>query len=263
MSLIQSLETQARVIWSITARVNLRMHRTSPFGILSGLLEPIALILLMTLVFTTIRMRVPGMGDYLMIFIATGVVPIYAFKRGESAAQRVAISMRGVLCFPTVRPMDLIISGVLTYFITMVALFAGITLFFKLFYRMEEPQNFALALIPVVGNAIIAFGIASVNLLIKTWFPYWGTIWSILTAPLAIVSGLFYTADVMPQKVLDILYWNPFFHSTDLCRSYYFPEYTSTFFDPYYYYGWVLGSLLVGLFVERYFRYRLKSNVRQ
>jgi len=62
---------------------------------------------------------------------------------------------------------------------------------------------------------------------------------------------------MIPPQVLGILYWNPFFHSTDLCRSYFFPDYTSDFFDPYYYYGWVVGALAIGLACERTFRYRL------
>lgn len=263
MSVVSAIETQARVVWSITARENMRQHRSSPIGMLSSLLEPIALIMMMTLVFAYIRLRVPGMGDYLMLFLMTGVVPIYMFRKGVNSAERVAAQMRPLLFFRTVRPLDLMLGGLLNAFLALIALFCLMTLFFKLVYRVPEPENFVLSLVPTVCNAGIAFGFASVNLLIKTWFPYWGTIFTIITAPLGICSGLFYTAEVMPERVRDILYYNPIFHSTDWTRHFFYPDYTSEFFDPYYYFGWVFGSLVVGLTVERYFRYRLVSVTRR
>jgi capsular polysaccharide transport system permease protein len=68
---------------------------------------------------------------------------------------------------------------------------------------------------------------------------------------------MFYTAQTAPPMALPYLWYNPLFHSTELMREYYYYDYTSPIFDPYYYYGWALTSLAVGLALERLLRHRL------
>jgi len=259
MSLGRSIAVQARIVYSVAARDAQLKHRESPLGVFTAVIEPLALILMMTLAFTSIRLRVPDTGDYLLLFLATGVIPISVFRQGATGAERAFATMRRSLTLPQLRPLDLLMGGSLVVIVTLAVLFAFIAIFFRLVYGTEEPEQFVLSLVPILCNGLIGLGIGSVNLTIKSWFPFWGTIFNVLTTPIGIASGLFYTADTLPPKILEILYWNPFFHSTELCRTFFFPDYTSDFFDPYYYSGWVIGALVVGLLCERLFRYRLTT----
>jgi len=257
MTVGRSLATQARIVYSIASREAQLKHRESPLGVFTALVEPLALIGVMTLAFSSIRLRVPETGDYLMLFLMTGILPISVFRQSAMGAEQAFKKMRRSLSLPLLRPLDLLLGGSLLALMTLAFLFGGISFFFRLVYATAEPQNFILSMMAIVCNALIGFGIGSLNLTIKSWFPFWGTLFGIMMTPLGIASGLFYTADSLPPQIRDILYWNPFFHSTELCRTYFFPDYTSTFFDPYYYGGWVLGAVTVGLLCERLFRYRL------
>jgi capsular polysaccharide transport system permease protein len=225
--------------------------------VLSALVEPLATIAMLTLVFSAIRLRAPGSGDFVMLFLMSGVIPISTFKSSAAGADRAFITMRRALILPQLRPLDLITGGVLVRLVSFVTLFVLITLFFRLIYDTPEPEILILALVPLFGNALMGLGMGSINLVIKSWFPFWGIIFNIVTAPLGILSGIFFNASMLPPKIVDILYYNPFFHSTELCRQFFFPDYTSPMFDPYYYGGWVFGLLAVGLLCERFFRYRL------
>jgi capsular polysaccharide transport system permease protein len=253
----RSVGTQARIVYTVATRDMQLKHRESPIGVLSALIEPLMTISIMTLAFTYIRLRAPNMGDFLMLFLMTGILPVTMFRTAANGGERAFVKMRRALALPQLRPLDLLMGGAAANLVVVLLLFVGITLFFKVIYRTEEPGNLMLALIPCICNGVIGLGIGSLNLTIKSWFPFWGTIFSIATTPLGIASGLFYHAEMVPPKVQDILYYNPFFHSTELCRTFFFPEYTSTFFDPYYYGGWVIGALALGLACERTFRYRL------
>lgn len=259
MSLGRSIAAQARIVYSVAARETQMKHRESPLGVFTAVFEPLALILVMTLAFSSIRLRVPDTGDYLLLFLATGVITISVFRQSATGSERTFRKMRRSLTLPQLRPLDLLMGGALVTVATLALLFAAIAAFFRLVYATPEPQNFVLALVPVLCNGLIGLGIGSVNLTIKSWFPFWGVLFGIMTTPLGIASGLFYTANSLPPNIRDILYWNPFFHATEFCRTYFFPDYTSNFFDPYYYGGWVLGSLVVGLLCERIFRYRLTT----
>ncbi|WP_108663107.1 ABC transporter permease [Acuticoccus kandeliae] len=255
----RSIGSQARIFYTLAVRDIQMKHRESPIGVLSGLLEPLAQILIMTLVFTAIRLRTADMGDFVLIFLMTGILPISCFRNIVSGAEMGFNKMRKSLALPQLRPMDLIFGGALANWVMIAALFVSITMFFKIVYNTDSPENLTLAMIPLIGNMIIGIGIAAINLVIKSWFPFWARLFAVMTAPLSVMSGMFYTAESMPTKIQNILYWNPFMHSTELCRMFFFPEFTSTFFDPYYYGGWVIGAFSIGMLCERTFRYRLLS----
>jgi len=139
----------------------------------------------------------------------------------------------------------------------MVTLFLAVTTVFVLIYEIPWPENIVFCFIPTFCNALMGLGMGALNMVIKSWFFYWGTIFATVAAPIGVLSGMFYTAETLPPSAVEILYWNPFFHSTELLRTFYYAEYTSDFFDPYYYYGWTFGLLFTGLLCERVFRYRL------
>ncbi|MBJ3775105.1 ABC transporter permease [Acuticoccus mangrovi] len=252
-----AISAQARILYAVAARDVMLKHRESPLGVLTAVVEPLATIGMMTLAFSLIRLRDPGLGDYLMLFLMTGIIPISIFRLSSLGGERTFMKLRRSLVLPHLGVLDLVIGGILANFLTLAALFLLITVFFKLVFKVVEPEYWILSLFPGFCNALIGFGFCMVNMTIKSWFPFWGNIFSIITTPLGIASGMFYTADRLPPQVVAYLYYNPFMHSTELTRTFFFPEYTSQFFDPIYYGGWVVGSVAVGLLCEWIFRYRL------
>ena len=253
----EALSAQARIVWAVAVRDAIARNRTSPLGVLTALVEPLATISILALIISQVRMRVPEMGDYLVLFLMTAVIPITLFRAGAANVERAMIVMHRALVLPQLRPLDLMLGALLVHFVTLVALFLCLTVFFGLVFKVPMPENIMLALVPCIGNALLGLGAGAINLSIRTWFPFWSKIFGIVIGPIGIMSGLFYTASSMPESVQRILYYNPLMHSTEMCRSFYFNEFESSFFDPTYYFGWVFGVLFVGLACERLFRYRM------
>lgn len=257
--IVSAVEMQIRVMYGISVRNIQSKTRESPLGAFSSLLEPLGQILLVSMVFTFIRVRVPGIGDYLILVLVTGIVPLSLFRMGNMSGIRVLSQQRNALVFRHVRPLDLVLGGILTEFLIMLALFFLITMFFLLIYQADVLQDPVICVAAFGCMAILALGFCCVNIVIISWFPFWQKVFAILTGPLPLISGMFYTAESLPVKAQKILYWNPFMHGTEFLRTYYYPEFTSGFFDPYYFFGWVIGSLVVGLACEWTFRQRLSA----
>lgn len=258
-----SISAQARIVFTCFVRLLQMKTRDTPLGVLSSLVEPLAAICVMTIVFTNIKFKVPKLGDYLMLFLMTGMLPISMFRSGAMEAERAFQRLRRNLVLPQVQVTDLMLAGIMMSFLLMTSLFMMLTIFFWVAYDAPWPQNIVFCLIPALCNSLLGFGIGLVNLVVKTWFRYWGTIFGVLTAPLGVMSGMFYTIEKMPPSIQEILYYNPLMHSTELMRTYYYAEYTSDFFDPLYYYGCTFTLLTVGLLCERTFRYRLLNEKKR
>lgn len=262
MTIGEAIGSQARIIFSIASHDTRVKYSESPLGVVSSLIEPLVTLLVMNLILYYIRARHPRMGDYIILMLATGLLPISAFKNAVAGGEKTFRKFQRLLTLPQLRPLDLMFGGILANLTILILLFVILSMWFKLVMATPEPEDMLMALMPFFGNAAIGFGFCVLNSLIKTWFAFWGRIFGILTAPLAICSGMFYTADTMPPQLQGYLYWNPFMHSTELCRTFFFPEYESDFFDPYYYGAWVLGGLFVGFMLERVYRDRLTGVTR-
>ncbi|MEM7693784.1 MAG: ABC transporter permease [Pseudomonadota bacterium] len=254
---ITPVATQARMVWAIMAIFARAKAKESPLGVFTLVIEPLAMILIMTVIFSSIRMRVPQLGDYIMLFFMTAVVPVSAFR--GSAQQGVAVlnRLRTKLVLPQLRPLDLFIGAAILNFLVVTSLFLGMTAVFVVVYKIELPITFPATLLYLACNSVIGLGVGIMNAVVRTWFPFWLTIFGFMSMPIMFLSGMFYLAESLPTSAQNILYYNPFLHSTEITRTYYFPNFSSDFFDPHYYFGWVLGTLFIGLLVERYFRYRL------
>lgn len=247
----------ARVVYALSFREAQSRNAESPLGLFSLIFEPLATICMMTIIFTYVRLRTPGMGDFIMLFLLTGIVPLSVFRNSVSGGNRAYQRMKKLLVLPSIQPIDLVWSGIFMNFVACMILYSMLSIFFEVFYSTNEPEHFFLSMVPAIGNACIGFGICMLNMIIMLHFKFWGTIFGIMTMPLNIMSGMFFTAETLPPQLLKYLYYNPFLHSTELTRTFFFPEYHSTFFDPYYYGVWVLGGFAVGLLLERAYRYRL------
>ena len=72
-----------------------------------------------------------------------------------------------------------------------------------------------------------------------------------LTRPFFWTSGLFFTANDLPQAAREVVLYNPVLHATELVREGWFPGYTSRYVDPSYLVSWIVALTFLALAVER------------
>ncbi|WP_207101578.1 ABC transporter permease [Paracoccus shandongensis] len=218
-------------------------------GYLWVILEPIAGIVLLTLIFS-VALRTPPIGTSFAVFYATGLMP-FMFYGTLSAAVASSISFsKPLLSYPAITVTDAIISRALVNSIT--GLLVGYILF-SILLGIEEtrtnPQIGQIAL--AYGMAfVLALGVGSVNAFLFAALPEWQSLWIIVNRPLMIVSCVLFMYDDVPHPYDDYLWWNPLIHVVGQMRKGFYLTYPGDYISPVYVFSvglvlWVIGTALL------------------
>ena len=240
---------------TITALILREMSTTygrSPGGYLWAVLEPVAGIGLLTLIFSA-AFRSPALGTNFPIFYATGMIPFLMYN---DISGKVALSLlfsKPLLAYPAVTYIDAIVARFIVNMLTqlMVAYITlmGILLIFETRLVPDYPtiiEGFALI-------TLLALGIGVMNCFLFSRFPVWQRSWSILMRPMFIISGVFFLFDTIPLPYRDYLWYNPLVHIIGLMRRGFYSSYDADYVSVSYLIGVSLALLLAGLFLLRRF----------
>ena len=188
------------------------------------LLEPIAHVTVIMLIFTHLRTRlVPGVP--FVLFIVTGLIPFFIF-RGLSLRTMGAIDgSRGLFGYRQVKPIDtLLVRGALEaliYSVVYVVVLAALG-WYGLQWFPDRPLELAVA-----SSVLIVLGL-SLGLLfavITDDVPQLRVIVRIAYFPLYIISGVIFPLAALPTATLPWLLWNPVLHLIEVQRGYFFDHY--------------------------------------
>jgi capsular polysaccharide transport system permease protein len=199
----------------------------------------------------------PPIGTNFPLFYATGIIPFFLFTTVSTSAAQAIVSNRGLLTYPVVRPLDAVLSKFITDFVTMfvtgVVLFASIILYYDLPVTLDLAAIFNGFLL----MGLLGLGIGTLNCAIIGFWPTWRHIWSVLTKPIFIISGMFFIFEVLPAKGQAVLWYNPLLHAIGLMRSGFYDGYDPHYVSVPYVLG-ISGTLFViGAYLLRRHRSRL------
>lgn len=244
----------ARTILALMLREMATSYGRSIMGYLWAIVEPVAALALMTLVFSAF-LRSPPIGSNFPLFFASGflVFNIYV-DVGNNVARAVQYS-RPLLEFPAVTPLDTILArfllNYLTHLMVIAILLTGIIEIYDL-HQIMDLRILVLALL-LAGGFALSIGIFNCYLFVA--FPSYAQIWAILNRPMFIVSGIFFLFDHVPQPFRDILWFNPMVHIIGLTRAGIYPTYEADYVSIPYVAGVSLMLSLIGLhLIRRYLR---------
>jgi len=108
--------------------------------------------------------------------------------------------------------------------------------------------------------ALLGLGVGCLNCYLTMRFHTWDTIWSILTAPMFILSCIFFILEDIPDKYQDVLWFNPVVHLTGLMRTGFYPTYEATYVSVPYVLMFGLITLALGLLLLNRFHRDLLNN---
>ena len=248
-----------RTITALILREMITTYGRSPGGYLWAVLEPVAGIALLTLIFST-AFRAPALGTNFPIFYATGMIPFLMYN---DISGKVALSLlfsKPLLAYPAVTYLDAIIArfivNLLTQLMVAYITLTGILLIFETRLVPDYPtiiEGFAL-------TALLALGVGVMNCFLFSRFPVWQRAWSILMRPMFIISGIFFLFDTIPLPYRDYLWYNPLVHIIGLMRRGFYSSYDANYVSVSYLVGLSLALLLTGLFLLRRFHRDLLNN---
>ncbi|AKJ26821.1 kpsM protein [Caldimonas brevitalea] len=224
------------------------------------LLEPLAHLTLLMLVFGYVRNRVlPGIE--FPVFLLTGLLPFLTFRSLALRLMESVDANRPLFSYRQVKPLDPLISRALLeiglygtiYLILLVTL--GWLGYSTVPTRPLELMAISIALL-VLGFALgLIFAVGTDEL------PRVRPFIRIAFMPLYLLSGVIFPVSALPAFVLPWVLWNPVLHAVEISRGYFFPHYrTLPQVSALYVIVWGVAALAVGVSLYRVRRHRLLAS---
>lgn len=222
-----------RVVVALMLREMATVYGRSPGGYLWALLEPLGGIIILATAMSVV-VRTPPLGSSFILFFATAVLPFNLYQSISNTVARSINYSRALLFYPAVTWVDAVLArfilNMLTDLLVMIIVFS-ILLFFT------ENQSVLMAgpiLTAVACAAVLGLGVGMLNCVIIGLFPVWMQVWSILTRPLFLISGVFFMYEDLPGPVQSFLWYNPVLHIAGIMRAGFYPTYTPNYTNPTY-----------------------------
>lgn len=254
---MRGLLIQLQVIHALLLREVKTRFGKNHLGYGWALLEPILWIGTFLGLYAMVgRAAPPGMSP--LAFLVTGIVPFGLFRNASQHTMSAISANKGLLFYPQVRPLDLVMArGVLetvTQFVVFFLLMGAAALIDgKL--RIDSPLVTLLGLC-LAGALGASLGLCLCGL--SVFSPTVERIQGPLFRPLFWLSAIFHSVDSTPQPLRDIILYNPVAHVIELVRDGWFAGYQARYISAWYPASWVLVLLFFGLSLERVARRRLE-----
>ena len=228
-------------------------------GYLWALIEPTLFVLVFFgLYHVTGKQSASGMP--IGLFLLTGAMPFIMFRDTMIRAMSAIQSNRPLLTFPQVTPIDLVLGRALLEMATTIVAFVLLIVVFAAFgaeVNIADPLGVLIWLI-VLG--LLGLGIGAALGALAPLFPsVQQLVPSILVRPLFFVSGLFFTAEMIPEQIREYALLNPVLNVVELVRAAFFHEFESPYADTTYVVLFTLVVIFLGLAIQRVLLKRILS----
>jgi capsular polysaccharide transport system permease protein len=247
-----ALTVQKRVLGALVLREMRAKHGKSQIGYIWALIEPVGFVAMMVTLFSYID-RNAAFGSSIALFYGLGVIPFKLFTLISNQLTGAMASNRQLLSYPVVQPLDTIIARFLLESATSIVVLILFLIGLSFFDDIPMPSNPLRILEGFALLMLFAFGVGLTNAVIIRRIPSWQTAYRIITAPLLLVSAVFYSFDSLPSELRYYVSWVPIGHGVEIVRDGYFSHYRLADVSADYILGFGLALTVIGLFGERYF----------
>jgi capsular polysaccharide transport system permease protein len=245
---------QGRVIWAIMLREVRARYQGSRLGYAWALIDPLLHLAVWVTIMVVLRHRQALIGDSVLLFIATGLVPFMMFRTVSNFTAGALKANRALLSYPVVLPIDLLLSRWLLECATLCVVAIIIFTSLVLSGQAEAPDHYTGLVAASCCMFLLALGLGIFNGVMNILSELYSFLWSIFSRLLYFTSGIFFIPDQLPLELQYYLWFNPAAHGVEMFRDAYYADFTSNFYYPPYMLAWAVGLFAIGLFLERLVR---------
>jgi capsular polysaccharide transport system permease protein len=220
--------TSLRTVTALVLREMSTTYGKSAGGYLWAILEPVAGIALLSLVFSLV-MRNPAIGNNFTLFYATGVMPFTIFSGSVNKLAQALNFSRQLLAYPTVTYIDAILARFFLYMLTEIMVWGVVLVGILVLFDtrvIPDPEIIAGAMLL---SGFLGLGVGTLNCYLTTQFPLWQQIWGVLMRPMLILSCVMFVFDSIPHPFRDWLWFNPVVHLVGLTRHGFYTGYDAPY----------------------------------
>ncbi|QBY03547.1 ABC transporter permease [Thalassotalea sp. HSM 43] len=219
---------------------------TNRMGYFWALFDPIAQVAVLASIFTFIG-RESVTGVPISLFLIVAILPYKLFAKLLPQLSAAVASNKALFGYRQVCPVDPVITRLLIEVVTFIVVYF-IVMAIAGWLGLDALPNDLLMLL-LVTFLLICFS-AGLGLLLCCATLHWQDtpkLLSLILAPMFFISGVFFSATMIPPNMWFLFDWNPIFHFIELSRDAYFLSYQSPIGDIYYVAFLSLISLGVGM----------------
>lgn len=252
-----------RITWSVWHALLLREAVARMFGKRAAalwlLLEPVAGIAFMLLIFTVLRTRNIG-GMDTALWLSSGLLSYYLFRRTAGQCASAVGANLALYTYRQVKPVDTVLSrglleGVLMLLVSVVV-FCGLALV-GVPLQLHDPLGVMTSLL---GLWLLGVGWGLAASVATELVPEAGNLLNLVLMPLMLISGAIFPLSAIPHPWREWLMWNPVAHGIEGVRAglsgyyHHVPELNTAYLQ-----GFALVLLFLGFALQRRFSSRLVS----
>ncbi|CCK76152.1 Putative capsule transport protein KpsM, ABC transmembrane type-2 [Oleispira antarctica RB-8] len=221
-----SLQIMLDTIFALMMRELKTRFGAKKLGYFWAIIEPAAQASIMAIMFSLIG-RSSLSGVPVALFMISGIMPFKFFSKLLLQLSGSVQANKALFTYRQVSILDPLITRLIIEVVTYIVVFCIILAAMAWMGFNVEMQDFLAFL--MVNLLLISLGFG-VGILLCVASAYWEDttkVVGMVMMPMYIMSGIFFTATIIPQKYLYIFDWNPIFHIIELIRQSMFVSYTS------------------------------------
>ena len=242
-----------RVVMALILREIGSRDSRSSLGFLWSIIEPVATVAILSIAFALFT-RTPRLGTNFPLYYVTGIVPFHIYSQISNRVSGSIRFSRQLLGFPSVTVMDTLLARfLLNYFINIIVfiiLSYGVLHYYDLRVNVQMPP----VIEALVMAGALAIGIGTFNSVLFIMFPAYDYVWTMVSRPMMIASGVLILIEDLPDWLYNILWWNPAAHIVAMMRHGFYPFYDTNWVSPFYVFmvagiAFVLGLITLQKYV--------------
>jgi capsular polysaccharide transport system permease protein len=213
-----------RVLGALMIREMITRYGRSWGGYTWAIVEPAGMICAFSLLISQFVPQ-PTIGNSFLLFYATGYMPFNLFRETAANTGNAVSVNRALMQLPMITPLDAILARMILTLLT--SLTVTVLLIGGLLIYQGDPVHIDIgAFAGAYGMAtLLGLGVGILNSVIFVFVPVWRQIWGLISSPLMIVSGTFFSLTSMPTTVQQVLIWNPMIHVVGAMRIAFYQGY--------------------------------------
>lgn len=241
-----------RSVWALMLRELASRYGRTPGGYLWALLHPLGVIVMLAYAFSLLQ-KTPTLGTSFLLFKATGFLIVRYFTVLGAVSGHALSYSRSLLLYPRVAWIDAVLARFILNALVLTAVCALILGGIFAYDRVETFIDWPLVILACGLTAAMGFSLGLLNCYLFHRFEIWQQIWSILTTPLFLISGVIILYEDMPRAAQEVLWFNPLLHLTGLMRAAFYPVYRPDYISFIYIGLWCLVPLVIGMMLMHLF----------
>lgn len=243
------VDSYLRVIHALMLRDMRTRFLGSYWGYLIAVLWPVVHVFLIAGAMS-LRGALPPMCESMMLFVATGAVPVLAFRYISREIMKGVMLNKPLTYYPQVKMLDVIVARTI---VEIVSSFMGVIVVFGILMAFGV-NPMPIDMVPAVGGylcgILLGIGFGVINATVVIVFPGWMMGYVLISIVIYLASGVMFLPNYLPDKIYELLKWNPLLQIVEWVRLGYDPTLPVTI-DYIYILLWIGCSLALGLILER------------